>query len=382
MTLGLLALWACARGLRGDRRWFVLGGAVVGLATLARNDGILLGVPFALAFGRDLLVDRRARIGWPAAFGCAAAFLGVVAPWAARQLSVFGSVSPSAAGGRVLWITDYTQLYSVSGETTPATFFAQGLGPIIESRLAGFGSAAFIFASVPLLIFLTVFVIVGAAMRWREPLFSPWLTYAAVFFLFSGLVSAVHVPYGTFLHSAVALVPHAYLLAAAGIGDVVGWVARRRRGWDAPRATRVFTIAVVAVLALGAVLGTFRVAEAWRRDATIRAPIVAALRDVPAGDRLMSPDPGAYAYLLERSGVVTPEDPLPVIREVAAAYGVRWLVVEHDHAVAALRPVLRGSERPEWLSGPLATSPLPDAAGTGAALFAVCLEPSDARCDG
>ena len=54
LFLGALALWLCGRGLAGDRRAFVVGGLVVGLASLARNDGILLGVPFGLAF----LVER------------------------------------------------------------------------------------------------------------------------------------------------------------------------------------------------------------------------------------------------------------------------------------------------------------------------------------
>ena len=50
MLLGALALWLCSKGLRGDRRAFVLGGLVVGVATLARNDWVLLGVPFALGW--------------------------------------------------------------------------------------------------------------------------------------------------------------------------------------------------------------------------------------------------------------------------------------------------------------------------------------------
>ena len=73
-----------------------------------------------------------------------------------------------------------------------------------------------------------------AAACWR-----PWLVYAATLFLSSGLLFAVHVPNGTFLHSAVALMPYAYLLTLAGVGGVVAW-------WPAPpelecpRATRVF----------------------------------------------------------------------------------------------------------------------------------------------
>ena len=74
----------------------------------------------------------------------------------------------------------------------------------------------------------------------------PWIVYAVVLFAFSGILFAVHVPQGTFLHSAVALVPHAYLLAVIGIGVAVRWVAARRPSWDAPRATRNFTVIVVA----------------------------------------------------------------------------------------------------------------------------------------
>ena len=127
MLLGALALWACARGLRGDRRAFALGGLVVGLAFLSRNDGVLLGVPFALAFLVEL-VRRPAvpRIGWTAALACAGLFLLVAAPWLVRQLVTFGSISPSAANGRILWITDYRQLYSVSTETTLSSFLAPG----------------------------------------------------------------------------------------------------------------------------------------------------------------------------------------------------------------------------------------------------------------
>jgi 4-amino-4-deoxy-L-arabinose transferase-like glycosyltransferase len=60
MTLGALALWLCARGARGDRRAFVLGGLVVGLATLARSDGVLLGLPFAIIGIRE----DRPRLRW------------------------------------------------------------------------------------------------------------------------------------------------------------------------------------------------------------------------------------------------------------------------------------------------------------------------------
>jgi hypothetical protein len=96
MLLGALALWLCARGLRGDRRSFALGGVICGLAFLSRNDGVLLGVPFVLAFGVDLLRHPRgSRIGWWPAIVFLAGFAVVTMPWLLRQLDVFGSLSPS-----------------------------------------------------------------------------------------------------------------------------------------------------------------------------------------------------------------------------------------------------------------------------------------------
>ena len=138
MLLGGLALWLCARGLQGDRRSFALGGIVVGLAFLSRNDGVLLGVPYVLAIVWDLLRrPRMTRIGWLPAVACAVGFLLVVTPWLVRQVEVFGSLSPSSVGGRILFIREYRELYSVSSETSLASFMGQGLAALIGSRIDG-----------------------------------------------------------------------------------------------------------------------------------------------------------------------------------------------------------------------------------------------------
>ena len=70
-------------------------------------------------------------------------------------------------------------------------------------------------------------------------------------FGFSTLVSAIHVPGGTFIHSAVALAPHSYILALEGIAIAVAWVAARRPTWRAESATAAFTGAAI-VFAVGA----------------------------------------------------------------------------------------------------------------------------------
>jgi hypothetical protein len=395
MPLGVLSLWACARGLRGHRRSFALGGAAVGLATLARNDGILLGIPFALAFAQEVLQrlrshePRPARIGWATAVACLFLFILVVTPWYLRQLSVFGSLSPSAASGRILWITDYRQLYSVTGDTSPAGFLAQGIGPLIASRIGGLVAALGILVAMPLLVFLAPFTAIGAWFARRDPNFIPWLIYAVALLLFSGILFAVHVPYGTFLHSAVALLPHGYLLALAGIGAVVAWVSLRRKDWDAERATRVFSGMAVAVAVVVGAASSFITIGHWRAELEVRRQIARGLAAAPMTDRLMSPDAGGYRYLTGRAGIVTPDDPLPVVEAALRLYDVRWLALERDHVTASLAPLLSGAERPSWLSAPVvllpagerpagdesAEPPLP-----AGALFAVCLQPADTRC--
>lgn len=387
MFLGTLALWLCGRGMRGDRRAFALGGVVVGLAFLARNDGVLLGVPFAITFLADLVRRPRAsRIGWSAALLCAGAFVLVATPWLLRQLDVFGSISPSAASGRILWITEYRELYAVGSEASPTSFLAQGLGPLVASRVLGLVNALGLFATQPLLLFLAPFVLAGAWWRRRDAAFQPWIMYAMVLFAASGLLFAVHVPNGTFLHSAVALVPYAYLAGLVGIEGAVEAVTRRRATWSAPRATRIFSVMAVCAVAAIALIASVITARGWQRAQDVAVAIAAPLAEVPPGERVMSPDPGAFWYLADRQGVVTPEDPLPVVEDVLRRYDVRWLILERAFMTRDMAPVLAGTVRPAWLSSPLLTVMAPGAASPSssqlpdAALYAVCLAPDDTRC--
>jgi 4-amino-4-deoxy-L-arabinose transferase-like glycosyltransferase len=391
MFLGALALWLCGRGLRGDRRAFAIGGVVVGLAFLSRNDGLLLGLPFAIAFMYDLARrPRGSRIGWRPALLCAGGFVVVAAPWLLRQMEVFGSISPSSSGGRILFISEYRELYSVTSETTLSSFLSQGLAAVVESRLGGLWDALLIFVAMPLLVLLAPFLLIGAWTRRRSRDFAPWYVYALSLFTFTALVSAVHVPYGTFIHSAVALLPHAYLLVMLGVAAVVGWIASHRASWDAPRASRNFSFMLVGVIAVASVFATLSTVETWTRERDGRVAVLAALAaNADPADVVMSPDAGAYQFHGGWDGVVTPDDPLPIVEQALRLYGARWLALEGAHITAGLRPLLAGEVRPAWLSGPLVTvPPLPSTDDETldllprAALYAVCLSPADTRCDG
>jgi hypothetical protein len=256
--LGMAALWLTARGLKGDRRAFALAGLMVGLATLSRNDGVLLGAVVGLAFLWDRWRSRRSggtrmpAIPWRYAFICFGLFLLVVTPWYLRQLVVFGSISPSSTSGRILLVRTYEEMDSVTTPSTLSSFFGQGIGPLIQSRVLGLVSALQIYFVIAIPIVLTPFALVGGWARRRSVDFGPFLVYAALLFAASALIFAVHVPYGTFLHSAVALVPFTIIVSLEAAVVASKWAVRYRPSWTEEGAERLFLLAATACVVLNA----------------------------------------------------------------------------------------------------------------------------------
>ena len=351
--LVVAALWMGARGLKGSARSFAAAGLFAGLATLSRNDGLLVLAALGVAFLWDRW--RRRAIPWSAAFACVGLFLLVMAPWWVRQLMVFGSLSPSTASGKVLFIRDIGEWNSI---TTPATLehlLGVGLGPLIATRVGGLVSAVMIYSVLVGGVVLVPFMVIGGWARRRSLDFRPFFLYAALLFAFSALISAIHVPGGTFIHSAVALAPHSYVLALEGIAVAVAWVAVRRPTWDARTATRAFTGAAVVFAAGAAVIGATFVHDVWAQSRAKFQDVAAALdtAGAPATDRVMSIDAAGTKYWTGRGGVVLVNDPPETVQRVIDAYDIRWLVLDREESVKPMAPVLDGIARPTWLGDPI-----------------------------
>lgn len=378
------SLWMAGRGVRGSPGSFALAGLLAGLATLSRNDGILVLGVLGLAFLWDRWRTRRpsgghparpARIPLKAALGAVALFALCLAPWYARQLLVFGSLSPSTASGKVLFIRDISEWNSI---TTPAGLdhlLGMGIGPLIGTRIHGFTEAVMIFSILVGAVALVIPMVIGAWRRRRDPAFGPYFGYAIALFAFSALVSAVHVPGGTFIHSAVALVPHGYVLALEGVVAFVAWMARRRSTWQADRAARVFVTAAVGFGVFTAVVGAVSVHGIWSVKRARMQQVAAALdaAGAPQTDRLMSIDASGYRYWTGHPGVVLVNDPLDTVHQVAVAYNTRWLILEKDDSVPAAGAILLDGERPAWVGPPILLQP-------DVGVYPLCTTPSDTRC--
>lgn len=386
------ALWLTARGLKGSAWSFSLAGLLVGLATLSRNDGLLVAFVVGLAFLWDRWRAWRLRGAQPtrvpvwAAIAALGLFLAVMTPWWARQLAVFGQLAPSTASGRVLFIRSIEEWNSIAGEPNLAYLLGQGLGPLLWGRVLGLVAAITIYSVLVGASFLVPFMVVGGWLRRRSADFGPFFAFALALFAFSALVSAVHVPGGTFIHSAVALAPHSYILALEGVAAAAAWLAHRRPRWNADQAMTVFVsgMAILAVVTgvayVGGVQGTWDAVRQQRRAVAEALDRIG----VPLTDRLMSIDAAGYKYYTGRGGVVLVNDPLETIREVAAAYDIRWLILERGDSVAAMKPVLSGTARPAWIGAPVFSIPSPvgstDPSYPSAAVYPVCTVAGDARC--
>lgn len=375
------SLWMAARGLRGSQRSFLLAGLLAGLATLARNDGVLvlgvLGLAFLWDRWRALRShgERTVRVPLATALGAVALFAVCVVPWFVRQLAVFGSLSPSTATGKVLFIRDIGEWNSI---TTPASLdhlLGMGIGPLLLTRVGGLVAAVFIFSVLVGVLALVPPMLIGVWHRRRDVAFGPYFGYAIALFAFSAIVSAIHVPGGTFIHSAVALAPHGYVLALEGIVVAVAWIARRRHGWDVQQASRIFVGAAVGFGVLAAIAGAFSVHATWSsyRD---RLQAVGAALDAagaPPDDRVMSIDASGTKYWTGHPGVVLVNDPLDTVHAVAKAYDTRWLVLEPGDTVPAAAQILAEGNRPDWVGPPILQQP-------DVAVYPLCTVPGDTRC--
>jgi hypothetical protein len=389
-------IWMTARGLRGSGGSFALAGLLAGLATLARNDGILLAGAIALVWLADRVralrahrgrrawahVDDREPISILAGVAALGLFLLVMGPWWARQELVFGSISPTSSSGAALWIRSISEWNSITADPSPAHFFAQGWGPILASRVQGLVDALGNFAVMIASIVLLPFLIIGAIARRRDRNFQPWFVYTFVAFAGATILYPLHVPGGAFIHTAIGLAPHAAILAMEGVLIFVGWVAGRRRRWEQGAAGSFFVWGIVALTIATAVVFTPSVHAAWDASRQPRIALAAELDRIgaPRSDRLLSIDAAGMKYWTGRPGVVTPDDPIEVIESVARAYRTTWLVVERNDAARALGPVLEGN-RPPWIGPPAWVYP-PNAQGhdVSLALYPVCSGTDVSRC--
>jgi hypothetical protein len=316
---GSLCLLALGLARKSERRaWYAVAGGLAGLAHLARADGLLLVGILALVALWPAPGHRPALKG--VAFGILAYAL-VMAPWFIRNLSVTGSILP-AGGLDTAWMRTYDEIAAYPPGARLDDFLAWGAGNILNSRWEALTLNAQRFIAEQGMVILAPLMLIGLWRRRCEPLLAGFWPYALALHLLMTLVFAFPGPRGGLFHSAAALLPFWSALGALGLDDVIGWLARRR-GWRVPEARRFFG----AVLVLWAAVFSVWV---FAGKAAAQDHVGAPFRELPLPpDAVVAiNDPPALYYFTGRWGVPLPDAPPETLLDLAARYGVNYVVVD------------------------------------------------------
>ncbi len=329
-TCGALALYSSVHAVRSERPgpWIVLSGALAGLATLARIDGVLLVLAPATAWALtadEAPIFAPRRLAWGAA--SAVAFLAVMSPWLVRDLAVYGSPLPSA-GGHTLWISSYNEQFSIGHPVSLSTYLASGLGTILGSKAF---SALELVARLAVLLggVFIVFFVPGSWIGWRRPDLRPFLVYFWGMFVVMALVFTFHAPKGAFYHSSTAWLPFALPMSVAAIPAFGTWASRWWRFLGRPATHRFLAVAGLAGAILLAVIGSASLYGQWH-EARVQDEAAAAffVDHGDTADVVMSSDPASLYYFSGNPGVAPSFDPYPVIERIIRAYDVQWVYVQ------------------------------------------------------
>jgi 4-amino-4-deoxy-L-arabinose transferase-like glycosyltransferase len=331
---GSAALFSAMLSVADDSRrrtWLILSGAMVGVATLTRIDGVLLAVAPASAWlismGWTGWHTRGSRPGWTAGIGSAAAFALVVSPWAARNLATFGSILPST-GGSTLWIKSYNEQFSITADTSLGAYLAQGAGPIIGSK----AGVWLTIGGYTIALMAGVFGILFLASLWlhrRRADVAPFTIYWLTMFVVMGGVFTFHAPHGLFYHHAAAWLPIAAPMGATAVAPVATAASRWWRFLGRPATHRFLLVASLAAAVAFSIVASGLLLGEWRTNLAATDSVAVFLEKHAAPqDRVMFRD-APLLYIATGHEVVAPTfDPYPIVGQIARAYRIRWFVAQ------------------------------------------------------
>jgi hypothetical protein len=307
-----------------DRRLLALG-LLLGLAALTRSEAIYLGFAWAAAAWFWTPGSRRRRaamIAVPAAVAVA-----VLAPWAVRDWSAFGTPLPGQTIANALYLHP-TDIFAYRDLPTLARYLGAGPAQLAVDHLAGIAHNLFNVLLIPAfpvgLVGLLVLPWVGSRKALRP------LTLTAVFtFLVASLVFPVATQSGTFLHAAGSIL---VLLAVSCVVALDGFIVRigRIRHWTNPVAWLGPAFAIAALVPLCAVsIGGIARAGDEVRTRYEALPAAMARAGVPLDDAhpVITDNPIWLAEATHVRALALPEESPEAVLDLAHRFGVQILIV-------------------------------------------------------
>lgn len=323
-------------------------GALAGMLTLARSDGLLwLGLAGLTVMWKSMSVEVTSPLslrsilveGWervrvrviPAGLLALLGYLLVMGPWHLRNMNLFGSFM-TPGGGRLLWLENYNQTFIYPSEDLNREgFIAAGLNEAVKDRVAAFTSNLGNTFAAQGEIFLLPFIILGL-WKLRHDLRTK---IAVTGWLLLFFVMTVIFPFagsrGSFFHAGAAFQPFWWLAAPVGLDVVISW-ARDRGQFTDKNAPFVFQgILVLLAAVLTFYLVNLRViANGWAKDDFIYPSVekMFLVNGIQLNDRVIVRNPPGYFIGSGRASISLPFGDESTIMAVAERYNAHYLVIE------------------------------------------------------
>lgn len=348
--VGTLFFWTCHRGLRGgSERIWILAGGWIGLAHLARADGLLFLIPFLY------ILSRQRETIWRRLLFGTAGYLLVMGPWFLRNLGAFGTMLPVGTQS-ALWLRSYEDLFRYPASDLQLDYLLQaGWRAILQVRLSALWTNLQRVIAENGLVFLLPFMLVGLRSQWKTVVFrSAALYWGALLLVMSFVFPFAGAQGGTF-HSSAALMPALWALVPFGLREVIGWVGVRR-GWDIPQSIRNFSAIFITLAA------AFTFTLLIQRTSSLAGSgsdwDAGAITYQNLGERLMTFDPhpgvvavnnppGFYAATGIQA-VVVPSGGVGALERVVHDFQVSYVILDQNHP-EELRSIYSQENLVPWL---------------------------------
>jgi hypothetical protein len=328
-----------------DPRLIALG-LVLGLGALTRNETVWLAIIWVvMAWRADVPTATRLRL-----IGVVGVVAFVVfAPWAYRNLVVFGSPLPGQAVTNALYLSGY-DIFAWNDPPTLARHLALGPWGLVELRLIGLSHNLF---NVLVLLGMPVAALGIIALPWqaRGRALRPLVAVSAIMFLITSLLFPAATQWGTFLHAAgpvhALVVLSAVLATDAGLarlGRRLGWT--KSVGWVGAAGLTAVSLLFSAALLPAFGSGSRATASTYEELGARMARAGHPLDDTDL--RVISNFPIWVAETQRIPSLALPDEPPVDVLDLAATFpGTRYLILtnpEGTHWPGDLEAGLAGAE--------------------------------------
>jgi len=331
------------------QKWIPIAlGALAGLMTLARSDGLLwlglAGLTVMWKFTHKEGGTRNTFKDWliliiPAGL---LAFLGyfiVMGFWHVRSINLFGAFM-TPGGGRLLWLQNYNETFIYPAESlTRESFLKAGWSLALQNRVRAFTSNFGNTFAAQGEIFLFPLILIGLWQLRHELRTKVAVTGWLILFVVMTIIFPFAGSRGSFFHAGAAFQPFWWVAAPIGLDVVIAWLSNRGQFTD-KNAPYVFqSILVLLAVFMTAYLVNLRVLSGWAKNDAIYVSVEEMFQDngISPKDIVIVRNPPGYYINSGRSAISLPFGDESTILQVAERYGADYLVLERAGTFDAIQ---------------------------------------------